>query len=304
MEMKFLFKLLYIIPLILFSGKVFAFGCTVDGGATIGSGNTNVVVNLNPTIDVGQNLVVDLSQHIYCNNSYGNWIDTDHINIEENSTFGGALTNLKGTMFWNNATYPFPLTTKTNVLDIGEITPIPLPLKLYLTPLGAAGGVLINTGDVIAYIHMYKIAELNGGDPRHFIWTVIAGNTVTMPTGGCNVENRNVIVDLQDYPSTADVPVRIYCSSNQRLSFSLTGTTTDSSRQIFANTSSDATKASGIGISLMRQGVTLATEDRIDLGEVSTSPVSLGLSATYAPTGGQITAGTVQSVIGVTFTYE
>jgi len=304
MYMKFFFRFFYIISLLLFSSKIFAFGCTVDGGATIGSGNTNVVVNLNPTIDVGQNLVVDLSQHIYCNNSYGNWIDTDHINIEENSTFGGALTNLKGTMFWNNSTYPFPLTTKTNVLDIGEITPIPLPLKLYLTPLGAAGGVLIKPGDIIAYIHMYKIAELHGGNPRHFIWTVIAGNEVTMPTGGCNIENRNVIVNLPDYPGSADVPVRVFCSSEQRLSFYLKGTTVDSNRQIFANTSSDVNKASGIGISLLRRGATLPTEDKIDLGGVSTSPVSLGLSATYAPTGGQITAGTVQSVIDLTFTYE
>lgn len=30
-------------------------------------------------------------------------------------------------------TYPFPLTTNTNVLDIGDKTPMPLPLKLYAT---------------------------------------------------------------------------------------------------------------------------------------------------------------------------
>lgn len=54
-------------------------------------------------------------------------------------------------------TYPFPLTTNTNVLDIGDKTPMPLPLKLYITPVGAAGGVVIKAGEVIARIHMYKL---------------------------------------------------------------------------------------------------------------------------------------------------
>lgn len=49
-------------------------------------------------------------------------------------------------------TYPFPLTTNTNVLDIGDKTPMPLPLKLYITPVGAAGGVVIKAGEAIARI--------------------------------------------------------------------------------------------------------------------------------------------------------
>ncbi|WP_139499596.1 fimbrial protein, partial [Escherichia coli] len=76
--------------------------------------------------------------------------DTDHINLVQGSAFAGSLQSYKGSLYWNNVTYPFPLTTNTNVLDIGDKTPMPLPLKLYITPVGAAGGVVIKAGEVIA----------------------------------------------------------------------------------------------------------------------------------------------------------
>ncbi|ENW1046608.1 fimbrial protein, partial [Escherichia coli] len=81
-------------------------------------------------------------------------------------------------------------------------------------------------------------------------------------------------------------------------------TTTDSARQVFANTAPDATKASGVGVSLMRNGKILATGENVSLGTVNKSKVPLGLSATYGQTGNKVSAGTVQSVIGVTFIYE
>ncbi len=133
-------KLLFGIYLLLMAGKVFAFSCNVDGGSSIGAGTTSVYVNLDPVIQPGQNLVVDLSQHISCWNDYGGWYDTDHINLVQGSAFAGSLQSYKGSLYWNNVTYPFPLTTNTNVLDIGDKTPMPLPLKLYITPVGAAGG--------------------------------------------------------------------------------------------------------------------------------------------------------------------
>jgi len=72
-------KVLFGIYLLLMAGKVFAFSCNVDGGSSIGAGTTSVYVNLDPVIQPGQNLVVDLSQHISCWNDYGGWYDTDHI---------------------------------------------------------------------------------------------------------------------------------------------------------------------------------------------------------------------------------
>ncbi|WP_327054228.1 fimbrial protein [Escherichia coli] len=140
MGKTFSIKVLFGIYLLLMAGKVFAFSCNVDGGSSIGAGTTSVYVNLDPVIQPGQNLVVDLSQHISCWNDYGGWYDTDHINLVQGSAFAGSLQSYKGSLYWNNVTYPFPLTTNTNVLDIGDKTPMPLPLKLYITPVGAAGG--------------------------------------------------------------------------------------------------------------------------------------------------------------------
>lgn len=133
MGKTFSIKVLFGIYLLLMAGKVFAFSCNVDGGSSIGAGTTSVYVNLDPVIQPGQNLVVDLSQHISCWNDYGGWYDTDHINLVQGSAFAGSLQSYKGSLYWNNVTYPFPLTTNTNVLDIGDKTPMPLPLKLYST---------------------------------------------------------------------------------------------------------------------------------------------------------------------------
>lgn len=136
------------------------------------------------------------------------------------------------------------------------------------------------------------------------ITVIISNNSVVMPTGGCTVDSRNVTVNLPDFPGSAEIPLGVYCSSEQKLSFYLSGATTDSARQVFANTAPDATKASGVGVSLMRNGKILATGENVSLGTVNKSKVPLGLSATYGQTGNKVAAGTVQSVIGVTFIYE
>ncbi len=199
-------------------------------------------------------------------------------------------------------TYPFPLTTNTNVLDIGDKTPMPLPLKLYITPVGAAGGVVIKAGEVIARIHMYKIATLGSGNPRNFTWNIISNNSVVMPTGGCTVDSRNVTVNLRTFTKRRNT-LGVYCSSEQKLSFYLSGATTDSARQVFANAAPDATKASGVGVSLIRNGK-YWQQEKMSPGTVNKSKVPLGLSATYGQTGNKVAAGAVQSVIGVTFIYE
>ncbi len=77
-----------------------------------------------------------------------------------------------------------------------------------------------------------------------------------------------------------------------------------SADSVIKNTAPDATKASGVGVTLMRNGKILATGENVSLGTVNKSKVPLGLSATYGQTGNKVSAGTVQSVIGVTFIYE
>lgn len=116
-------------------------------------------------------------------------------------------------------TYPFPLTTNTNVLDIGDKTPMPLPLKLYITPVGAAGGVVIKAGEVIARIHMYKIATLGSGNPRNFTWNIISNNSVVMPTGGCTVDSRNVTVNLPDFLEAQKYPLVYIALANKSSHF-------------------------------------------------------------------------------------
>lgn len=66
---------------------------------------------------------------------------------------------------------------------------------------------------------MYKIATLGSGNPRNFTWNIISNNNVVMPTGGCTVDSRNVTVDLPDFPGSAEIPLGVYCSSEQKLSF-------------------------------------------------------------------------------------
>lgn len=99
------------------------------------------------------------------------------------------------------------------------------------------------------------------------------------------------------------VPVTVHCAQNQNLAYYLTGTTADSANSIFRNTAS-ASPAQGIGVQLTRNGTAVPANSNVSLGTVGTSPVNLGLTATYARTSGQVTAGNVQSIIGVTFVYQ
>ncbi|HAJ3271448.1 TPA: fimbrial protein [Escherichia coli] len=116
-----------------------------------------------------------------------------------------------------------------------------------------------------------------------------------------NGDSKTVIVD--EITRNAQFPLKARAITVNG-KFYLSGATTDSARQVFANTAPDATKASGVGVSLIRNGKILATGENVSLGTVNKSKVPLGLSATYGQTGNKVAAGAVQSVIGVTFIYE
>ncbi|HBY5073205.1 TPA: fimbrial protein, partial [Klebsiella pneumoniae] len=126
---------------------------------------------------------------------------------------------------------------------------------------------------------------------------------VVVPTGGCDVSARDVTMTLPNYPGSMAVPVTVHCAQNQNLSYYLSGTTTDSANSIFANTAS-ASPAQGVGVQMTRNGAIVSANNTISLGTVGPSPVNLGLTANYARTIGQVTAGNVQSLIGVTFIYQ
>ncbi|AEG95423.1 MULTISPECIES: fimbrial protein [Klebsiella] len=281
---------------------VAAFTCKVaDTGQTMTSGAANVYVNLTPSIGVGQNLVVDLSSSIVCKNDSSGGSIIDYINLTSGSAFGGALEAFTGSIYWAGNTYPLPMNSNSSVYIITHTDYRGLPLRMYLTATGAAGGVVINSGELIARLNMHKVAS--DGNPRDFTWNIYANNNVVVPTGGCDVSARDVTVTLPDYPGSMAVPVTVHCAQNQNLAYYLTGTTADSANSIFRNTAS-ASPAQGIGVQLTRNGTAVPANSNVSLGTVGTSPVNLGLTATYARTSGQVTAGNVQSIIGVTFVYQ
>lgn len=291
--------------LMAYSSSSLAFTCKINStGQIVGAGSANVYVNLTPSIGVGQNLIVDLSSEIVCkNDSTPPNIDTDYVKLTGGSAYGGALENFNGTVYWNRNSYPMPLNSDTENVVITQTYYQGLPFRLYLTPLGAAGGKAIQSGELIAVMKMYKIATFGGGYPKNFTWNIYANNNVIIPTGGCDVSSRNVTVTLPDYPGTAAIPLTARCAQNQQLAYYLTGSTTDTGNTVFSNTSSSS-PATGVGVQLSNRTGIIATNKNISLGTVGSSPVSLGLTASYARTSGQVVAGNVQSIVGVTFVYQ
>lgn len=281
-----------------------AFSCQApDTGQKMDSGSANIYVNLAPSIGVGQNLVVDLSSSIFCRNDDGSESNQliDYINLTNGTAFGGALAAFTGSIYWNTNSYPLPLNSSSSKYIVTDNNYLGLPLRMYLTATGTAGGVVINAGELIARLNMHKVAS--NGNPKDFTWNIYANNNVVIPTGGCDVSTRDVTVTLPDYPGTMAVPVTIHCAQNQNIAYYLTGTTADRSNSIFRNTAS-ASPAQGIGVQITRNGTVVPANRNVSLGKVGTSPVNLGLTATYARTSDPITAGNVQSIIGVTFVYE
>lgn len=172
----------------------------------------------------------------------------------------------------------------------------------YLTPVSSAGGVAIKAGSLIAVLILRQTNNYNSDDFQ-FVWNIYANNDVVVPTGGCDVSARDVTVTLPDYPGSVPIPLTVYCAKSQNLGYYLSGTTVDAGNSIFTNTASFS-PAQGVGVQLTRNGTIIPANNTVSLGAVGTSAVSLGLTANYARTGGQVTAGNVQSIIGVTFVYQ
>lgn len=299
-------KMIHVLTALLMMGwsfNVWSFACRTASGTTIpvGGGTANVYVNLAPTVSVGQNLVVDLSTQIFCHNDYPDTM-TDYVTLQTGSAYGGALAKFSGTVRYNQISYPFPTTYETARVIYNSKTPKAWPTVLYLTPVSTAGGVAISAGSLIAVLVLRQTNNKDADDFK-FRWNIYANNNVVVPTGGCDVSSRNVSVTLPEYPGSMAIPLTVRCAQQQKLGYYLSGTTADTARTIFTNTAS-ALPAQGVGIQLTRNGTSIPTHSSVSLGNVGPSAVSLGLTANYARTSGQITAGKVQSVIGVTFEYE
>lgn len=292
------------------------FQCQVASTGQVLSENTSstavVRVNLTPELQAGQNLVVDLTKEILCRN---NTIETTasggtsqwgvNTRLTSGSTFSGALANFTGSVFFRTETFPLPLSSGTNLYAVESRSYSSLPLRLYLSPIGAAGGVVIKAGTLVATLNMIMYTTNPNRATANFTWNIYANNDVVIPTGGCDVSARDVTVSLPVYPGAeTPVPLTVHCASTQSLSYYLTGTLASGSTNTFTNTYTGTTAASGVGIQLLRNGSAIPPNQNISLGAVGTSAVSLGLTTNYALTTGRLTAGKVQSVIGVTFVYD
>ncbi|POT56580.1 fimbrial protein [Citrobacter amalonaticus] len=301
--MKKMITLLTTLLLMGWSVNVWAFACKTAGGATIpiGGGSANVYVDLAPAVNVGQNLVVDLSTQIFCHNDFPETM-TDYVTLQRGSAYGGVLSSFSGTVRYNGISYPFPTTSETARMTYNSTIDQPWPALLYLTPISSAGGVAIRAGTLIAVL-ILRQTNNRDSDDFQFVWNIYANNNVVVPTGGCDVSARDVTVTLPDYPGSMPIPLTVYCAQNQNLAYYLSGTTADSANSIFTNTAS-ASPAQGIGVQVTRNGSVVPANSTISMGSVGTSAVSLGLTANYARTTGQVTAGNVQSIIGVTFVYQ
>ncbi|MBJ3813922.1 fimbrial protein [Shimwellia pseudoproteus] len=300
--MKKILTLFSTLLLLGWSVSAWSFACKTASGATvpIGGGSANVYVDLAPAVSVGQNLVVDLSTQIFCHNDYPEKM-TDYATLQLGSAYGGVLSSFSGTVKYNGSSYQFPTNSETPRVVYDSRTDRPWPTALYLTPISTAGGVTISAGSLIAVLILHQTNNFSG-DSFQFIWNIYANNNVVVPTGGCDVSARDVTVTLPNYPGSMAVPVTVRCAQNQRISYYLSGTTADTANTVFTNTAS-ASAAQGIGVQMTHNGSAVAANNPVSLGTVGTSAVNLGLTATYARTTGQVTAGNVQSIIGVTFVY-
>lgn len=279
-----------------------AFTCRAGGKELNGSGAADVMVTLTPQLQPNENLVVNLGESIQCKNDLPQSY-LDPVRIGEASAYSGALANFTGSISYFGQTYPFPIqaggATHWENHTWGEYQP--WNVTLYLKATGAAGGVVINQGELFASLKLEK-KDNDGSINQTIIWNLIAANSVIVPTGGCNVSSPNINVLLPDYPGTSPVDLTVHCAQSQNLNYYLTGTTADAGNTIFTNVAS-ISPAQGVGVRLRNSSGILAANQQVSMGSIGTSETTLGLTAEYGLTGPQLTAGNVQSIIEVTFIY-
>ncbi|WP_447884802.1 fimbrial protein [Serratia fonticola] len=271
--------------------------------------NSDIYINVTPKIEANQNVIIRLGDYIQCrNDSPSQW--NDYLDYGTGSSFGVGLTSFKGVISrFDGQMFPFPTPQRVRSDEFRRGTQGYRRLSgvLYLTPISTASGVVMSSGQTIATIKMIKWAQHKNSqisNDVYFAWRFIAKNNVTIPVGGCDVNERNPSVQMGDYPidtGERNVNLSVRCGKNQNLKFSLSGKV--DSPTIFSNISS-SNPASGLGVQLLRNGSPVPVNNSISIGVVGTSYYPLDLKVRYALNGNTIKAGNVQSVIGVNFVYN
>ncbi|EOF9299817.1 fimbrial protein [Enterobacter bugandensis] len=290
------------------SMNVWAFTCKTNAGATIpiGGGSANVYITLPTTVQIKPLYPlaeIDLSQYIFCRNDSIGVTDTVTLMqaIDYNSlrwSFDASM-NPEGP---GKGGYVLPIDIESYPASYWTSQFSPWRMWFSIEPDTNSAGQSIPAGQLMAAVIMKQTSSASS-KVATYTWNLYANNTMTVTAAGCDVSARNVTVTLPEYPGKTTVPVTVRCGQSQTLSYYLSGTTSDSVNTIFTNTASGS-PAQGIGIQMLQNGVPVPANHNISLGTVGSTPVNLGLTATYARTSGQVTAGNVQSIIGVTFVYQ
>lgn len=184
-----------------------------------------------------------------------------------------------------------------------------MPLSLLFSPVGAAGGQNITSGTKIATLYMRKYHGAPGTDELWFTWSLYAANDVSIPTGGCNVSSRNININLPEYSlnsSPQNVGLSISCPSQiMNINYSLGVNNWDSAGNVFNNIATRS-PAHGVGILMLdNNNNPIVPNQEVNVGNVSGTPINIGLKTSYKVIPGQqVTAGSVQSLIEVNFTYQ
>ncbi|OAO39501.1 S-fimbrial adhesin minor pilin SfaH [Escherichia coli] len=282
-------------------------------GQVFNSGDTSFRVNVSPVVQYDKSIsVLDLSQLVSCQNEDSTGQNYDYLKILKGSGFSPALdTKTYGRLDFTSRPTGYarqlPLQFDLQVTEAFYQYGVwkPFPAKLYLYPEPGVLGKVINNGDLLAtlYVNKFSTKGQEAGE-RNFTWRFYVTNDVYIQTGTCRVSSNNVKVDLPSYPGgPVTVPLTVRCDQTQSVSYTLSGPVTGSGNTVFANTA--ASGSGGVGIQLSDNVGPVPAGQPRSLGQVGSSPVSLGLKASYALTGqASPTPGAVQSVINVTFSYN
>ncbi|HHV2718403.1 TPA: F1C fimbrial protein subunit FocH [Escherichia coli] len=282
-------------------------------GQTFQSGDSRFNITLSPTVQYDKAItVLDLNQLVLCQNEDASGQNYDYLRVRQGTGFSPSLdAKTYGRLDFTNRlsgysqTLPLQQDTKPTEAYWQYGVWKPFPAKMYLYPEPGVFGKLIHAGELVATVYVNKFSTMGQeAGERNFTWRFYATNDVYIQTGTCRVSSNNVKVDLPSYPGgPVTVPLTVRCDQTQSVSYTLSGSVTRSGNTVFANTATSG--AGGVGVQLSdNAGLVPAGQPR-SLGQVGSSPVSLGLKASYALTGqASPTPGAVQSVINVTFSYN
>ncbi|QXN64746.1 fimbrial protein [Serratia fonticola] len=293
--------------------KAYAFSCVGPQGSIPATGGVmNVTISSEPQITPNANIIFDLSTQVSCKN--------DDISVEDyawastGTVFPQSLIDkgFSGGILWYGGNYPFPIKEYTAKWKM----PHPkgkyyyLPLKLYVSPVGAQGGVKINAGESLGVVFIRVSQTLISIRRETYQFNLFTEKDIFVPTGGCDVNNYNNLVVLDSkLPSefssySKDVGLSLKCASSRKVTYTVqTAGNFDYTNKIFHNATNN-NSAHGVGIQILTGANEILEPNKAYLiGQVNNSFQSLGLKAQYVATGQPFRPGNVEVNMTVIFAY-